>query len=130
MINMQAVVKDAFKQIAKNVSGVLRTITYYRLSTAGVYDPVTGVISNTYTQYTVTDAIVTSFKNRETYLSNNGTSTQIEASDQKMLIPYLSLPVSPRLDDYIVLDGDRWDIINIVKDPTGSALYTFQIRRG
>lgn len=128
-INVQALVKDAFKQAGLSVNGALKTLTYHKFTTAGAYNPVTGNVSNVYTQYTITDAILTSFKFREIQVQNQSSANQIESSDQKLLIPYLSLQITAGLEDYVTISGEKWDIIRIFKDPTGVALHTFQIRR-
>lgn len=127
-VNIAALVKTAFTTVGSSVDGVVRTVTY-RAAGAQVYNPTTGANATTFTDFPVPAIFVGySRKEKETDFQNSRRQT-IEFGDQKVLIAYSDLPLSPSMED-VFLDGtSTWRVINHSLDPTGKGLHTFQVRQ-
>lgn len=128
-INLQLQVKEAFKLAGQQVSGLLKTVTYVNVTASGVYNVTLGTITNTTVSYVITDAILSDFKYHEVNNIIKGGSTIVKTGDQKLLIPYASLSITPTLDDTVSIDSATWNIISHKLDPTKTAVHIFQIRR-
>lgn len=130
MIDIAAVVSSAFRTAGANVKGVLRTVTYRRI-TSQSYDPAAGAVIAATQEFTVRDAVLTGYSRKEKEVDFQNSRRQVvEFGDQKCLIPYASLPVEPAMEDTVLDDaGAVWRIVDHKLDPTGKALHTFQLRR-
>lgn len=130
MIDVSKIVQQAVGSVKKNVKDVVKTVTYKQVTGDAEYDPDTGETGQTFTNHTLPNAILTSFKfNERVFFTQGGEARTIEVGDQKMLVPYADLPLTPTNKDIVVIGGQEWEVVNFAIDPTGSALHTFQIRR-
>lgn len=128
-VDLSALVALAFNVVGTSVGGVTRTVIY-RTVGAQAYNPTTGVLTATNTDSTVT-AIFTAIKRDKTDIDmQNSRRVTVEMGDQKCLIPYSSLPITPTMEDRIIDGATTWRIIDWKIDPTGKALHTFQLRHG
>lgn len=127
-----------FKEMAKNIAvtafntfgNVQQSCTYRSKSTASpAYTPSTGTVQNAYTDIPTT-MIFTSFRADEF----TGRKPQIDITDEvrttdmKAIIPSLRLPVTPKMNDVVILNGATWEVVRCSQDPAG-ALWTFQLRQ-
>lgn len=112
---IMSLVKKAFQK-----TGDLRTSLTFRRQVPGAYDPDTGEASITLTEYTVTEAILTSISSAEMGWFPADRNTQ------KLLIAGADLPVQPTTTDNVVIDGITWEITRVRNYP-GSALYVLYI---
>lgn len=128
-VDLAALVSTAFKTVGANVKNVSRTVVY-RTAGTQTYDPATGTLTTASTDYTV-QAIFTGFKREERDGDyQNSRRVAVELGDQKCLIPFSSLPVTPTMEDHIIDGTSVWRILDFSVDPTGSALLTLHLRQG
>jgi hypothetical protein len=102
------------------------SIIYHSTGTID-YNTPSGVTTETNTtNYVINKVFVFSYKSEEI------DGEKIKQTDQKLMIPCLSMPVTPKMSDYVLFEvgGAVWNIVKDEsdKDPTDS-WYIFQIRR-
>lgn len=97
------------------------TIDYVQVA-SGVYNPATDTMADVETEHAdVRCALVgLSMEDLEWWPA--------DVVGQKMLIPYLNLPIEPSDTDRAVIDGDRWSIFKI-KSPPGNSIHIIYVRR-
>jgi len=119
--------KEAFKKAAQSAfvaAGNIRETVSYRSKTAASasYDPIEGVITDAYTDYSVAMII-----NKSRSVQNDNRA--ILENDDDAMIPVDNLTPAPKLHDQIVRNTTEiWDIVWFKTDPA-LALWTFQIRK-
>lgn len=87
------------------------------------YDPATRASSETGgSDHTIEKAILVGYKSSEI------DGVKILKTDQQLLVPGLSLTVTPKENDYATIDGIKWDIKDCSIDPAG-AMWIFQVRK-
>jgi len=117
--------KEAFKaavQTAFNAAGNVKISITYTSNPPPVYDPSTGVATPNTTDYSLTNVI------REDYEAMEIDGLAIQENDAKLLIPVDDLTPNPKIDDYVTMDSQQWNVVNKYKDPA-DALWTLQIRQ-
>lgn len=108
-------------------NNIQQSCTYRsKMAVSPSYDPASGV-TDPYTDIPVS-MIFTSFRSNEIYNSVAGTVHEIRQTDMKGLIPSQRLPVTPKMNDIIVLNGVSWEVLRVKQDPAG-ALWTFHLRQ-
>jgi hypothetical protein len=130
-----------FKEMASSIattafnvfSSLQQSCTYRsKASESPIYDPATGIPSGTYTDIPVS-MIFTSYRSDEVNSNirlerTSSEGTEIRLSDMKALIPHTRLPVTPKMNDIIILSGASWEVIRVSED-AAQALWTFQLRK-
>jgi hypothetical protein len=130
-----------FKEIASNIattafnvfSSLQQSCTYRsKASESPVYDPATGIPSGTYNDIPVS-MIFTSYRSDEVNSNirlerTTSEGTEIRLSDMKALLAQTRLPVVPKMNDVVILDGATWEVVRVTEDPA-KALWTFQLRK-
>jgi len=94
-------------------------ITYQYIPTT-TYDPATGSLVETATNYSV-KAVLTSFRMDEK------DSTVVIATDMKCLIAAADLPITPTINDRIVAKGKTWNVMRVMGVP-GDSLIILHVR--
>ena len=117
--------KEAFQRaavVAFNAAGNVKISVIYSNSPNPGYNPATGVVAEDQTDYTV-NAI------RENYEFKDADGINVKPTDIKLMILYEDLTITPYKDqDYVTINGTRWDVINWQIDPA-DAVWTFQARQ-
>lgn len=95
----------------------------YTHTTAGNYDPSLGTISPTVETASV-NALLASYKASEI------DGVKIKVGDRKAVLKASELTgiTSVRLDDTLTVGGEKWQVVDFIKDPTGT-VYQMQVRR-
>lgn len=116
--------KDIFKNAAQIIftamDDVKITVTY-RVKTSS-YNTSTGKVTISHTDYVITNCIRVYFTAKEI------DGLAIKPEDFKLLIPVDDLPVTPKIDDYVLIDSKNHNIIHYEKDPA-DAVWTIQVRK-
>jgi hypothetical protein len=108
---------------AMNALDDIPTEVVYHSTGAITYDPATRTPSETGgSDYTIEKAILVGYKSSEI------DGVKILKTDQQLLIPGLSLTVTPKENDYVTVDGIKWDIEDFSIDPA-DAMWIFQVRK-
>lgn len=113
--NIAKLVKRAFQ-----VTGDIPIPITFVQVTLGAYDPVQGTRAAVTTNYTLT-AINPKLTEQEL------TWFPADINTQKLLIAALDLPVIPKADDYVLIDGVRWEVRRVNRVP-GDSLYILFIQ--
>lgn len=122
MAGLQEAFQAAAAAAFSAAGNVKETVTLRKKTDASpVYDPVTDIITDPHTDYSVS-AIPSG------YDSNEVDGVVILDTDEKLKILVSALAVSPAKGDLIFRSSVRWEIIGIHKDPA-DAVWTLQIRR-
>jgi hypothetical protein len=108
------------KAVNTDIGDLKSSVTYTQV-TVGAYDPTTDTNTLTTTVHSnVACALVkVSEQDLDWYPANSRA--------QKALIPYLNLPITPKEDDYLTIDGERWDIVKIKPLP-GTPVHVLFLR--
>lgn len=115
---VSAAVGAAFKALGD----VSKTVTYKRLTAQGSYNATTGTTSDTFSS-TAVAAVLSRYSDWEV------ANTPVQATDQKMVVPYASLGFWPTAKvDFVTIDGSDWSVNDWFKDPTES-LVTINLKR-
>jgi RNase P/RNase MRP subunit p29 len=118
-IAVQALARRKAKEVIDDLDASI-TITYVRV-TPGAHDPVTDTVSTTTSSTTGVKAIETRIVEDDAdYLVAN-------TKMKKLIVPYNSLLFEPKPEDYVTIDGVRWNIHKTKTIPT-HAIYTLFIR--
>jgi hypothetical protein len=107
--------------IAVNI-GDLKSTVVLRSVQGGAYDPATGQLTRTVTDYTCVGLL--------TNLSQTDVMNQaVDVTARKLLIPTRQLPGvnADALDDLAVIDGVEWTIVGVQQDPA-QALFKFIVK--
>lgn len=105
-----------------------QAVTYQAITT-GTYNPETGTVTNTETEYTGFGALF-DFKERQLG-TNFAAGSTIEGGDKYALVAPETLTVTPKVNDKLVIGSDTWTVLNIkTLAPAGVlVLYTFHLRK-
>ena len=118
-IAVNALLKRLAKQVIDDLD-VHTAFTYVR-SVPGSYDPATDTVTVANTSYAGLNGIETRIiEDDADYIVQN-------VKMKKLIVPYNSLLFVPTDDDYVTIDGVRWNIHKIKTVP-GNAIYIFFIR--
>jgi hypothetical protein len=114
---------------AFDVFGNVQQSCTYRSKTSAspVYDPSTGAPSGGYTDIPIS-MIFTSFRLNEIDKAGAEKTDEIRKTDMKALVPSQRLPVTPKMNDIVILNAESWEVLRVKQDPAG-ALWTFQLRK-
>lgn len=108
----------------KNLGDLPRPFTYRSTTGVGVYDNETGTTSGGTTDHPLAFVIKAKFTEKE---AGKWPSVQL-ATDQKMILPALDLPVNPSADDVMIDEHSGvWEIVKVLSDP-GDAAIVLQAR--
>ena len=130
-----------FREMAANIAvtafntfGNVQQACTYRSKTSAspTYTPSSGEVVDTYTDIPTT-MIFTSFRSDEisnpgSNITNEDTLNEIRKTDMKAIVPSRRLPVTPKMNDIVILSSESWEVISVKQDPAG-ALWTFQLRK-
>ena len=120
-MGLQEVFKAA-AQMAFEVSGNIKTsVTYTHVTANASYNPATGAVSTSATNYTVSVIF-------DEYESEDVDGVTILNTDQIAMIPVENLPIIPSNHDYMEADSKRWNVVNKKVDPA-NALWILQTRK-
>jgi len=130
-----------FREMAANIAvtafntfGNVQQACTYRSKTSATpsYTPSTGAVVDTFTDIPTT-MIFTSFRADE--ITNPGSSfttedivNEVRKTDMKAIVPSQRLPVTPKMNDVVILNLELWEVFSVKQDPAG-ALWTFQLRK-
>lgn len=118
--SFRALVQGLVQTAIQTVGDLAEDFLYQSVGTS-VYDTTTGATTETVTPYNVT-GIFSRFTTHEI------DSKVVVATDAKLTIAYLDLPVTPNVADNITfLIGRTWKPVRIISPP-GSAAWTIHIR--
>lgn len=118
---LKKMVKKALDVVGTDPSGLQVLVTYTQL-TPGVYNPATDVMGGLTTVYNSVPAMLVTTKDEE----RDWIAADVNA--QKALIAYENLPIVPEQQDYLTIDGDRWEIKKIKPLP-GKPVHILYIQR-
>jgi hypothetical protein len=121
-MGLQETFKAAAQTAVAAFGNVGKSVTYTSVSGNAVYDPTTGTSVQPTTDY---PAIIVIFDSFEAQQINQ---TTVRSFDQKAMIPVENLSVTPGLDDYLTVNGVRWNVVNSETDPA-DALWILQVRK-
>ncbi len=107
---IQKAVSAAFKALGE----LVQPITYRR--TTSVYNPATGQMVKTNTDYTV-KAVITDFSNYEI------DRVTVLAFDRKVIVQTKDMPVVPVVaTDTVLIDNKSHNIVRFIKDPANATM--------
>jgi hypothetical protein len=109
---LRASVKAAFRALGDLVTNVT-----FESVTVGAYDPTSDAHANTTVSYVIPEVVLVGLTEAESQWFPPDRVTQ------KMLIAAVDLPVVPKNDDHVLIDGTTWMIIR-VKGVPGTSLWT------
>lgn len=121
-MGLRSTIRSAVASAFKAVGDIPEVSTYRRV--ASVYNPATGVVVQTNTDYTLLKAIFTKFENFEI------DKQVVLGSDVKMIVQTSEFSITPSTatDKVVRLsDGKIYNILRVSTDPTGS-IYILQLR--
>jgi hypothetical protein len=108
------------KAINTDIGDLKATLTYVQV-TVGNYNPTTDVVATTLVTHTLVKCALVKLSEADLdWFPAN-------ARGQKCLIPYLNLTITPKEDDYVEIDGERWDIHKIKPLP-GTPVHILYLR--
>lgn len=110
-------VAGAVSQAFDAVDNLKKSITYHAVA-VGVYDPVTDTNTEVVTDYTL-EVIESTIKTTEQDW------TPVVRDSRKLVIEAADLPVEPKEQDRVTLDGLNWEIIKINGVPGDSVWMVF-----
>lgn len=111
-------VSSGFNALGSSSSDGLQTEIVYTKVVTGSYDSSTGKRSNT-TSSTTLDVIYYKVRDKEV------DGVKIKINDIRIIFPQSRLSFSPSADDYITFGGERYEIIQIIKDPANAVWLLF-----
>lgn len=115
-------IQDAIRG-AFTAFGDLAPVATYIAVTASSYDATTGAVTNTEKTYKGIPMVFARYKKREV------DGDAILPEDQKVIIAALNLPVTPTVNDRIVMaSGAIWKVMDKATDPA-TAVWVLQVRR-
>ena len=107
---------------ASEATGDLRTsVVYHRVTGIGNYDPSLGVSPLTKTTHSITIPLV---RTKEKEFD----SESADKNAQKAIIPYDDLEFTPSADDYLMIDSEKWEIMDVMRVP-GDSVFILMIRK-
>jgi hypothetical protein len=114
---------DSLVTTAFNIAGDLRVSVDYHQVTVNSYDPVTDTNSTT---EVVTSGILAVLVGRR---DSENDFIDGDVNAQKLLMPASALPTNfvPNSEDFLMIGGDKWEIMRSKRVP-GDSLHTLFIR--
>jgi len=105
-VGLQKSIQGAFRQLSDLV-----TLVTYVQATPGAYDATTDTRTVTTVEYPNVRAMKVrmSEEERASFVANK--------KAEKLLIAYLDLPLVPQLTDYVLIDGERWEVRKLTPPP-------------
>jgi hypothetical protein len=120
-MGLKATIASAVASGFAALGDLQETVTYNVYSTSSTYNPTTGTVTRTETQYSVAGLFL-DYKKRDI------DGQQIKPLDNQFMIQQAVLPVAPTLQDRIVRStGKEYEVISIEQDPA-TATWTLQVR--
>jgi hypothetical protein len=108
------------KAINTDIGDLKSSVTYVQV-TPGNYNPTTDTVSTTETTHSAVQCALVKLSEQDLdWFPAN-------ARGQKCLIPYLNLTITPKEDDYLTIDGERWDVYKIKPLP-GTPVHVLFLR--
>lgn len=117
---VQSAVKAGFTAMGSSANDGLNTSAVYTKVETGAYDTTTGTIAKTLTAYNI-DVIFYKVRDREV------DGIKVKINDVRIIFPQSLLTFSPSSNDYITINGDKMDIVQIQQDPA-SAVHILFVR--
>jgi len=123
-MGLSATIASAVSSAFTSLGDLARTVTYQHRTTADEnrYNASTGTVTDASTSISISAVLLR-------YKSSQIDQVAILATDQKLIFIASQITFEPSLNDYILIDGEIWDIVNKSKDPSG-AIWILQIRKG
>jgi hypothetical protein len=97
-----------------------RTVTYKAQAASPGYTPGTGAVTRLEQNYAVSGLVYG-------YARKDIDGVLVKPFDRRFLCHQANLPVSPKLTERLVLDGQTWEVVGIEEDPA-QAVWMLQIR--
>ncbi len=119
MSGFRSMVQSLVQQGIQILGDLAETVTFTK-TTAGLYDPVTGNTTKTSVTYTF-PAVFGRFGQNEI------DGKDVIATDAKLTVAFLDLPVEPQAQDSLIVKGRPWKVIRTVGSP-GDSVWTIHIR--
>lgn len=119
MSGFKSMVQQLIQQGIQIVGDLAETVVYTKVA-SGLYDPVSGNTTNTSATYTF-NAVFGRFGQNEIDGKN------VIATDARLTVAFLDLPVEPQAQDSLVVKGRPWKVIRAVGSP-GDSVWTIHIR--
>jgi len=116
-VTVKAGVDKAFTAAGDFISSV-----NYVVAGPGSYNPVTDTTTTTATTYSAVRCALVKLKDDEV------SWFPADSIMQKALIPYNALPITPVVEDYLVIDGVTWQITKITPVP-GRVVHILYVRK-
>jgi hypothetical protein len=117
---VQNAVKAGFSAMGSSANDGLNTSAVYTKVETGAYDTTTGTIAKTLTAYDI-DVIFYKVRDREI------DGIKVKINDIRIIFPQSLLTFSPTANDYITINGNKMDIVQIQQDPA-SAVHILFVR--
>lgn len=120
-MSLASQIKTLVRDAMITIDDLAETVIYNQV-VIGAYDPSTD-------QHTLTVTTTNNVKCALVKLTEDDMDWfPANAVGQKALIPYLNLPITPSDDDYVTINGERWDVHKIKSVP-GRSLHILYLRR-
>lgn len=114
-------VSVAFNVLGESTEdGLLSSVTYYQVTSKGVYDPATG--KSTPTEVTHTFEALR-YQNRDRELDGN----KLDVNEARLIVQSSDIDFSPNKDDRVVMGDERFHVLNVYQPPGGS-IWTIELR--
>lgn len=108
---IKSAVAKAFTAIGASADdGIQQSISYYQVTGIGAYDPDTGLNAPTETLSTF-DAVVYHSQRREI------DGIKVDINETRALFQQTEIAFTPVKDDRVVIGSDRFNVIDVHKDP-------------
>lgn len=116
-MGMRGSIGKLVQSAIKTVGDIAETVTYVQ-TVAGSYDPATGTVSNTETEYSL-KAVVSNFG--AAGLQDKNFVEDEHTTSLAILFASNDLSVEPDTDDIVKRGSTKYKIKQIVKDPAGAS---------
>jgi hypothetical protein len=121
-MSLKAKIQKQVQSALQKIDDLALSITYVSV-VPGTYDPATDTNGNTDTPYPGIKAAIVRMTEEERAV------WPVNKQVEKILIAALDLPgVSPKMTDYVLIDGDRWEVKKLTPPP-GDALHILFVAR-
>jgi hypothetical protein len=113
--------QNAAEVIVNGFGNVANSLSYHSLGTFS-YAPTTGALTESGDSDVTITAIYDEIKSEEIQDRN------IKMTDRKLLVANNDISVTPKVNDYVTIDGVQYNVVDFISDPA-EALYEIYVRR-
>lgn len=115
-MGLSATIRSSVKAAIRALGDLVTNVTFHSV-TVGVHDSATDSINATSVEYVIPEAVLVALTAAESQWFPPDRVTQ------KLLIAGVDMPVDPKTDDNVEIDGVVWQIIRVKAVP-GKSLWT------